>query len=61
MLENAEACSGCEGELDPGARAWWDLDEHLWTCTACLPTDESTRHSVAHAFVRPDRTYSGLF
>ncbi|NUR75425.1 MAG: hypothetical protein HOQ28_03940 [Thermoleophilia bacterium] len=60
-LEHAEACAGCGAELGPGVRAWRDAEAHLWTCTDCLPPDESTRHSLAHGFVRPDRSYSGLF
>ena len=57
----AEACAGCERELDAGAHAWWDEVERLWTCTECVPPDEATRHSVAHVLVRSKRSYSGLF
>jgi len=56
-----EACAGCDGELRAGSRAWWDVEERLWTCTACVPPDEATRHSVAHVLVRSERSYSGLF
>ena len=55
-----EACAGCETEL-ADTLAWWDADTDLWTCTECVPTDESTRHSVAHGYVRSDRNYRGLF
>jgi hypothetical protein len=27
-------------------RAWWDDEEDAWTCTACVPTDESAAHSI---------------
>jgi hypothetical protein len=60
-VEEAERCAGCETGLDAGDPAWWDDAEHLWTCTDCVPTDESTRHSVGHAFVRRERSYSGIF
>ena len=30
-------------------RAWWDPEERDWTCTACVPTDESAAHSIGYA------------
>ena len=29
-------------------RAWWDPEECDWTCTNCVPTDES-EHSIGYA------------
>jgi hypothetical protein len=32
-----------------GTRAWWDLDERVWTCTTCVPPGESASHSVGYS------------
>jgi hypothetical protein len=45
-------CAYCPSAIAEGSRAWWDADEHLWTCTTCVPTDESAAHSVGYATLR---------
>jgi hypothetical protein len=41
-------CVHCSSAIPDGMRAWWDLDERVWTCTQCVPTDESAAHSVGY-------------
>ena len=41
-------CAYCLSAIAAGTRAWRDLDEHVWTCTTCVPTDESAAHSVGY-------------
>lgn len=42
-------CAHCPAAIAEGVRAWWDAEERLWTCTTCVPTDESVSHSIGYA------------
>ena len=55
----SEACAHCAASIPAGAQAWWDDDGRLWTCTACVPPDEATRHSVGYAFAPKERSKLG--
>ena len=55
-------CAYCPGEIAAGAAAWWDDEHAVWICTTCVPANESTAHSIGHAFARDERrSYAGLF
>jgi hypothetical protein len=41
-------CAHCPSAIAEGTRAWWDDEEHVWTCTTCVPVDESSAHSIAY-------------
>jgi hypothetical protein len=44
-----DICAHCPSVIAEGMRAWWDSDEEVWTCTTCVPTNESAAHSVGFA------------
>jgi hypothetical protein len=44
-----DTCVHCASEIAEGARAWWDPEERDWTCTDCVPADESATHSIGYA------------
>jgi hypothetical protein len=42
-------CAFCPSAIAEGMRAWWDPEERDWTCTDCVPADESATHSIGYA------------
>jgi hypothetical protein len=42
-------CAYCPSAIAGGSHAWWDPDECVWTCTRCVPTNESAAHSIGYA------------
>jgi hypothetical protein len=43
-----DTCVHCLSAIAEGMRAWWDSDEHVWTCTTCVPPNEAASHSVGY-------------
>jgi hypothetical protein len=44
-----DTCAHCPSAIAEGTRAWWDTEERVWTCTTCVPTNESATHSIGYA------------